>query len=146
LHVSSGSWTNATGVAGERLKVAQKVRFEKWNAAALCLASGGSLADAAAAGGVSVRQLFRWRQRPAFIAALNRHRDDMAAEAVGRLSAALGKAVDTLAGLLDDPLPFVKLRAASEILAACVKLRESVDQSARIGELESRFTPQREVV
>jgi hypothetical protein len=118
--------------------MSQQVRFDKWQPAALKLAHGSPLADAAAASGVDVRTLYRWRKKPAFAAAVTRYRDEMAAEAVGRMSAALGKAVDTLVALLDAPEPFVRLRAATALLESCAKWRGDVEMAARVRELEQQ--------
>jgi hypothetical protein len=114
------------------------VRFGQWAPAALCLATGGSPLDAAAASRVTLRTLARWRRQPAFAAQVRRHRDDLAAQALGRLCDHLGRAADTLADLLDDPRPAVRLRAAAALLDAAASLRGDVDPPQLAAEPQSQ--------
>jgi transposase-like protein len=115
------------------------VRFEKWSAAALVLAGGGSLADAAAAAGVGERQLRRWRRQPAFKSLVRQTHDDLTHQALGRLLSNLTAASDALVALLADVNPFVRLRAATSVLELAGKLRDSADMAARLDEVKARL-------
>jgi hypothetical protein len=56
--------------------------------------------------------------------------------AVGRMADVAGEAVTTLAGLLRDDSPTVRLRASLGILDMLVKLREHVEFDGRLAALE----------
>jgi hypothetical protein len=56
--------------------------------------------------------------------------------AVGRMADIAGEAVTTLAGLLRDDSPTVRLRASLGILDLLVKLREHVELDGRLAALE----------
>ena len=59
----------------------------------------------------------RWKQDPAFLAALNAAQADVQAATVEKLRNLQTKALDTLADLLDSSEPRIKLSAASAILS-----------------------------
>lgn len=62
----------------------------------------------------------------------------MVARAVGRLSDAAVKAVETLVKLLDSESATAQLGAARSILELGTKLRESTEFEQRISDLEER--------
>jgi Helix-turn-helix of insertion element transposase len=105
--------------------------------AAVALAAGRTLTEAAAAAGVDTRTLYRWRQDPEFAARVNELRDAVLAEALGRLVTSSTAAVDKLVELLGCTNPLVSIQAARSILAHATRLRGTVDDEARIAELEA---------
>jgi hypothetical protein len=118
-------------------------RWETANEVALCLASGQTPAEAAKSTGVSLTTVYRWRRHPKVIAKVRELRDQMVGEALGRMAHNLTAAADTLASLLRDENPLVRLRAATALLEITPKLRADCDLAARLGELEQRVAEQR---
>jgi hypothetical protein len=99
----------------------------------------GEVSLAAEAVGVNRATIRRWRERPAFVAALRAAE----AEAIGDLSRRLARlsatAIDVVADLLDDDTlsPAIRLRAADLALARMLQLRDLVDVEERLAALES---------
>jgi hypothetical protein len=89
--------------------------------------------------------VYRWRRHPKIVAKVRELRDQMVSEALGRMAHNLGAAADTLASLLGDENPLVRLRAATALLEITPKLRAEVDVAARIAELEHQGAEQRAV-
>jgi hypothetical protein len=110
----------------------------KQEVAALLLAEGESIKDAAAQAGCSERAVQLWqRDRADFRSRVQQLRDELFGEAVGRLSAAAGQAVDTLVDLLGSCTPGVRLQAARSILESASNLRQLVDFAGRLQRLEA---------
>jgi len=66
--------------------------------------------------GVTERTLRRWRGQPAFVDAVRLAARDEHRDATAGLLAAQRRAVRVLADALDDPSPYVRLRAAVTLL------------------------------
>ena len=64
----------------------------------------------------------------------------MVGEALGRMARNLTAAADTLASLLGDENPLVRLRAATALLEITPKLRTDVDLVARLEELKQQLS------
>lgn len=105
--------------------------------AAAHLACGATICETAAAVGVDEKTLYRWRQNPAFRRRVARLRDAAIQDALGRLTASLTKAADTLVALLDSPDPKVRLSAARELLVAVSRLRLETELADRLTALEN---------
>jgi hypothetical protein len=105
-------------------------------AAALAFATGKTVAEAAEASSTSVRELYRWRKKPAFQRLVARRRDEITAEVVGRLCALGNKAVATLDVLMDDPLPRIRLGAAKAVMESLVKATDLIEVRQRLEALE----------
>jgi hypothetical protein len=79
---------------------------------------------------------YEWLKMPEFKAELNRQRDEIAAEAFGVLSQSLTKAVETLAGLLDNKDDRLKRLTAKDIIDFIVRHKENEDLDKRLTEVE----------
>jgi HEAT repeat protein len=108
----------------------------RWQPVAIALATGATVADAAAAGGVHPSTVKRWLRRPAFNHRIQEVRDQAISAAVGKLSEACISAAETLRELLSNSNPVVRLGAARALLYSALKGREAVDADNRIRELE----------
>jgi hypothetical protein len=108
----------------------------RWDIAAVRLASGSTVVDAAAAAGVTRRRVYAWLRQPAFNRRLQAIRDQVLSESIGRLVGSCAAAADTLRSLLDGADPRLQLSAARAIIAAAIKGREHVDGEARLREEE----------
>jgi hypothetical protein len=83
-----------------------------WRLAAVALAGGASVAEAAEQVGVSVRTLRRWRLKATFVSYESQMRDEVVSQALGRLAKHLTKAADRIASLIGSTNPSVALKAA----------------------------------
>jgi hypothetical protein len=115
------------------------VRPEKDVVLALALAAGTTVAAAAAQAGVCDRTARRKLQRPEFRRLVADLRGELVARALGRLADAMTRAADALAALLDTPDDRVRLRTARAVLSLGIRLRDSVDLSGRVRELEEEL-------
>jgi transposase-like protein len=104
--------------------------------AALLLASGRSCEEAAAGAGIDQKTLYNWRRQPGFQRLVARHRDTIVSEVVGKISALAIRAVATLDGLLDDPLPRVRLGSAKVVLESLMRATDLIEVQRRLGALE----------
>jgi hypothetical protein len=109
----------------------------KKNLLALALAAGESPADVAAAAKISLRTLQRRQANPEFRRLVDELRAEFMSRAVGCMANNMTQAAKKLASLLDQDEPAVQLRAARAILGMGISLRDSIDVSARMRELEA---------
>ena len=103
----------------------------------LKLAIGRTIAEAAAAAGVSPRTAHRRMEDEAFRERVQTARAEMLFQAMGRLANASGRAVETLESLLDADADTVRLGAARSILEIGNRFRESIELEARLQAIES---------
>lgn len=105
------------------------------------LAGGASIEDAAAAAGVTTRTLYRWRQSPLFMTALQQADQDAIGEIARTLSAASLRAVAYLVEILNTKKapPSLRLRAASEILKQRGAFFELSNLAERLDALEGQL-------
>jgi hypothetical protein len=111
-------------------------------AAALALASGYSLGQAARKSGAGARTIRTWTAEvPAFVRRVSELRGEMTSQALGRLVEAMTSAADTL-GFLSrkGKSETVRLGAARAVIEMGQKLRETVELEDRIAALESAQT------
>src|SRR5262249_48977538 len=120
-------------------KMSDFVRPGKNFALAQALALGASTSDAAQQVGISDRTVRRKLARPAFRKLVAELRCQLFAASLGRMAENLSRASDSLAALLDESDPAVRLRAARAILSLSMRLRDSVDVSDRLNELEAEL-------
>jgi hypothetical protein len=106
-------------------------------AAALALARGATIAEAAEGCGAGERTVKRWLTTPAFRRRVSDLRGRLTDTALGQLCNHQAAAADTLAELLQARSEMVRLSAARSILELGVKLRESTELEERITALES---------
>lgn len=103
---------------------------------AMALASGVSITDAAEQAGVCRKTVQRALARPAFRRLVARYRNELIAAALGKMADSMTRAADAIAGLLDEQDPAIRLRAARALVSLGQRLRDSVDVSDRINEIE----------
>ena len=82
---------------------------------AALLAAGFTVAESAADVGLSERQVYRKLQREEFRQRVDEIRSAFVRQADGKIRAAMTRAADVLAALLDSPIPSVRFKAASEL-------------------------------
>lgn len=107
-------------------------------AAALALATGCTLPEAARESGAGERTIKTWTATlPAFTRRIAELRTEMTSRALGRLVDGMASAADTL-GYLSRRAKSeqVRLGAARALIELGVKMRESVEMEARIAALE----------
>lgn len=111
-----------------------------WNAkqerVALLIASGRTIKDAAAEAGAGERTVHTWLEDQAYRAHVSALRGRLLDEAVGRLAGCASEAVATLAELLGEDQPAVRLRAALGILDQLIRVRQHAELDERITNLE----------
>ena len=90
-------------------------------------------------GKVSRDTLYEWLRQPAFKAELGKQRDELVAQGFALLSQSVGKAVETLVGILDGSDGRLKRLAARDVLDQHVKFRELDDLTQRIEAIEDRL-------
>jgi hypothetical protein len=107
--------------------------------AALALATGRTVAEAAVDAGSSERAVYSWKNEPAFKDRIRQLQADMFAQAVAVLAAGNRKASNTLVQLLDSDTEKVALAAARSVLELGCRLREALDLARRLEEHEQRL-------
>src|SRR5262249_3574387 len=93
-------------------------------ALAAALAAGQTVPQAAAAGRVSERTVYRRLQSPEFRARVQQLRQEVLFQTSGRLAGAAGEAADVPRALLSDTAPRIRLRAAVAVLHAMLRVHE----------------------
>ncbi len=91
---------------------------------ALAIATGGTLADAARASGAGRRTVYDIVRRPHVVARIQQIRREMLAEAMSKLASLAGRAVDTIAEVMEDRAvtPHTRVWAATVILEKTLAL------------------------
>jgi hypothetical protein len=106
----------------------------------VALACGASAETAAQKAGVSVRTVYRRQADPEFVAQVNDVRADMLRRAAAMLTAAGMAAIKTFTTLQDSAQSeSVRLGAARSIIELGCKLREMVELTERLAQLEARM-------
>jgi hypothetical protein len=99
----------------------------------------GNVAGAAVHAGCTRDSIYRWSKQPAFSQALR----DAEAAAVDAVSRRLIRLADTAADTLDAAMtgeataPAVRVRSASVVLAALLRVRELATLESRLAQLEA---------
>jgi hypothetical protein len=109
---------------------------------ALALARGATRQEAANVAGVSERTVYVRLNDPRFRLRVAEFRRAMIDGAIGKLEVIADKAADVLGQLLEEESPSTRLRAATAILDQLTRLREHVELSERVEELENRTQSQ----
>jgi hypothetical protein len=112
------------------------VPAEKNWSLALALASGATVGAAAEQLKLSRKTVQRKLARPAFLKLVADLRGQLIAAALGRMADNMTRAADALVSLLNEAEPGVRLRAARAVLGLGLRLRDSVDLTDRVRELE----------
>jgi hypothetical protein len=112
----------------------------KQEAVALLLASGRSEDEAAERARCGSRTIRKWLHgQPAFPRRVAALRAAMTSQALGRLTAAMSRAADTLDTLASSAeSETVRLGAARSVIELAVRLRETVELEERVAALEQR--------
>lgn len=110
-------------------------------AAVAALAAGSTMPEAAAAAGVGVRTVARWRADPAFMADVQATRRAMIDRAAGRLAGKMTGAADVLVAIAEDAAQpaAVRCRAAVAVLDIGLKLADALDLADRVAAVEERL-------
>jgi hypothetical protein len=117
-------------------EMSQNVTLEKDSFLALALASGTSISDAAHQAGIDRRTVYRKLENPAFARQVAEFRDRLIGTALGRVADAMTRGADVLAQMLDSPQDHIRIRAARALISLGLRLRDSVDLTARMREVE----------
>jgi hypothetical protein len=117
----------------------QNETLEKDTVLALTIASGTSIADAAVKVGVGRTTIYRKLENPDFARLVCEFRDKLIAVALGRIADNLTRAADALAGLLDAPEPYIRIRAARALFSMGIRLRDSIDLTTRLRAVEAEL-------
>ena len=120
----------------ERQPVAGRGRSQAAHAAALALAAGKTVEQAARDAGVSDRTIYRWQKRPRFRAMVAAARGRLVDAAAGVLSARMSDGAAELARLLRSRDPNVRLRAAVKLIELGLRAHEYADLEGRVRQLE----------
>jgi hypothetical protein len=107
--------------------------------AASLLAAGRSSSDVARRIRCDKATIWRWQQEADFRQLVSLHRESFMSEALGKLGAIVTQAVDKLAGLLDSSDESISLKASLGFIDRITSLREHVELSAIVAELEKRI-------
>jgi hypothetical protein len=116
--------------------------------AALALAMGRSVNEAAEAAGVDPKTVYRWRSgNQKFKAKVRQLRQQVIDAALGRLLSSLTAACDTLTELLGPShQENTRLRAAVALLDMASKYYAELDLTTRMAELERQVNAERRAV
>jgi hypothetical protein len=108
---------------------------------AVALASGRTLKQAAAAAGVSERTASKWHTDPQFKGRVLALRGEVVSRALGRVTASLTAAANTLRKLLESGNDAIRLGAAKSIIDAALRLREANDLQQQLDDLRALVEP-----
>jgi hypothetical protein len=100
------------------------------------LVGARSLEGGRAKAKLSKSTLYKWLKDEAFKAELKRQREAVISEALDRLKAAIGQAVEGLTGLMDADEKNIKIRACERVLDFFLKAKELEEIEERLSELE----------
>jgi hypothetical protein len=107
--------------------------------AAFAIATGKTVAEAAAEAEKSERTLYRWLKLPKFQKRVAEIRNRLIGAAVGKLATVMTEAAETLAGLMKSGDEAVKLRAAKSVLEITLKIRTEMEIEERLKAVEERL-------
>lgn len=118
-------------------------RSQAAGVAALAVAVGKTVKDAAAEAGIGVRTLYSWLKKPAFRRRVSAIREQMVGAAVGRVSRDMASAADVLGKLLKSRSEDTRFKAAAKLIELGVKLRDHDDLAGRLAEVERELAGRR---
>jgi len=110
---------------------------------ATAIASGAN-ASAAREMELSLSTVQRRMTDPKFRQLVAELRQELLMTALGRVSHNMTRAADTVAALLDAEEPHIRLRAARALMTLGIKLRDSVELSERMKEVEDELERRQE--
>ena len=109
---------------------------EKDTTLALALASGISIADAAAQADVGRTTVYRKLENPEFRRLVAEYRDRLISTALGRITDNMTRAAEALAQMIDSPEPHIRIRAIRTLFSFGMRMRDSIDLNTRMREVE----------
>jgi hypothetical protein len=112
---------------------------------ATALASGASASAAARQLEMSLSTVKRRMAERDFRDLVSELRQEMFTAALGRMTDNVTRAADTMAALLDDESPQMRLRAARTLVTLGMRLHEALDLTQRVHDLERDLAPQQEI-
>jgi len=118
---------------------------EKDSLLAIALASGASISDVAARANIDRSTVYRKLENPEFRRLVAEFRDRLIGTALGRIADNMTRAADALAAMLDAPEPHIRLRAIRALFTLGIRLRDSVDLTTRMHDVERTLAGQQEV-
>lgn len=118
---------------------------EKDSLLAIALASGESISDVAARANIDRSTVYRKLENPEFRRLVAEFRDRLIGTALGRIADNMTRAADALAAMLDAPEPPIRLRAIRALFTLGIRLRDSVDLTTRMHDVERTLAGQQEV-
>jgi hypothetical protein len=104
--------------------------------AAVALAAGKPVAEAASAAGVCERTVHNWLSDLAFAARVRQIRGEMVTTAAGRLADGMAAAAAVLVKLLASKREPVRLQAARQLIELGLKVASHAELEARVAALE----------
>jgi hypothetical protein len=104
------------------------------------LARGATRDEAGRAAGCCKRVVYNRLADPEFKLLVGEFRRAMIDEAVGKLATVAGRAVEVLTAALDDDRPTIRVRAATTLLDALLRVRAQTELDDRLTELEQRVS------
>jgi hypothetical protein len=116
---------------------AEKSLSAKQRQAALLLASGSTIDNAARVVGCGEKTIDTWKKKPDFQQAMRQAEDDLYNEALGILKKAIRPAIGCLVRNMDVKIaPYIQVQAAGRLLDAAMEVHKIQLLEARIVELE----------
>lgn len=109
----------------------------------IALATGQNITQAGQESGLGRTTVYRKLANPKFRRRVARLRQQFISEALGRLTDQMCSAADRLVETMSDDDPRLRLRAARTLIMMAVKLRDSVDLSDRMHDLEIQLARKR---
>lgn len=109
----------------------KKILFVHW-----LWPSGVTIADAATQADVGRTTVYRKLENPEFRRLVAEFRDRLIATALGRIADSLTRSADVLTQMLDSPKEHIRIRAARTLFTLGMRLRDSVDLTMRMRDVE----------
>jgi len=122
----------------------QIATLEKDTMLAIALASGASISEVASQAGIERSTVYRKLENPVFRSLVAEYRDRLIGTALGRIADAMTRGADALAQLVDSPKEHIRIRAARALISLGLRLRDSVDLTARMREVELELARRQE--
>jgi hypothetical protein len=108
------------------------------------LARGATREEAATAANCCRRVVYNRLTDPEFKLLVGEYRKAMIDESVGKLAMVAGRAVEVLTAALDDERATIRVRAATTLLDALLRVRAHMELDERLTQLERRLTRSKE--
>jgi hypothetical protein len=113
--------------------------------AAVRLATGGTVVEAATAAGVDPRTIYAWKSGdPEFRARIDELRGAVISSVLGKMVNAMTIAADVLVKLLGNKSPGMRWKAAKSILELGLRVREQADIEERLAAIEEQLRGERD--